>query len=229
MFKLWMAFLFVFLAGCNTLSIVRERNVIYKIQNISIALADKDKDIYCGGVWVSDLKIITAYHCVRDVVEKNKCSKEDKENEDIENISVNYMQYKDKNFYTAKIKSVIIDSDLALLEAVDEVPDHQFAEIGTSPYIGEKIHILGHPGSISWSYMPGTISAYREEACLKIGLECLELMQVSTPIFFGNSGGGAFSSKGELIGIASFMAAPPNIGFFIGVKDIKLLEPQFKN
>ena len=228
MFKLWMALLFLFLTGCNNLNAIKERNTIYKIQDVSVALVDKNKDIYCGGVWVSDLNIITAYHCVRDSVEKNDCPK--KENSNIkEKIIINYMQYKNKTVYTARIKTIIMDSDLALLEVDNQIPDHIFAEIGNTPYLGEKVHILGHPGSVSWTYTPGVISAYREETCLEVNLNCIELLQISAPIFFGNSGGGAFSSKGELIGIASFMATPPSIGFFIGIKDIKLLQPQYKN
>jgi S1-C subfamily serine protease len=46
-------------------------------------------------------------------------------------------------------------------------------------------------------------------------------MQVSAPVWFGNSGGGAFNDEGEIVGIASFIMKGPSLGFFIPVDSIR--------
>jgi S1-C subfamily serine protease len=46
-------------------------------------------------------------------------------------------------------------------------------------------------------------------------------MQVSAPIWYGNSGGGAFDAEGSLVGIASFKALAPNVAFYVHLETIR--------
>ena len=201
--RFFMIVLFILIGGCvnNKKTISPANNTI----NFTVALINGEQENpYCAGVWVSQRNIITAYHCVKDEVGSE---------------IIYYNVYDDNTVYEAKIKRLLFMSDLALLEVQDDFPSHPWAKIGKSPEIGEKVDIMGHPGGLSYTYTVGYISSYRQNTFLP----AISIIQISAPIFFGNSGGGAFNSKGELIGIASFIASVPNVGFFIGSEDINIL------
>jgi S1-C subfamily serine protease len=174
---------------------------------------------YCTGVWISNEHILTAHHCVSD--------------EELEEIGlvdlltfnlkeVNYIVKEDlPNMFEApsKFRSAIVigldqDRDLALLKIVGEVPIHEIIVISNNIDVGEKLHIIGHVKGLPWTYMSGVVSALRTK-------DGVSLLQVSAPIYFGASGGGAFNESGDLVGITSFIYAATNVGFFIDSKAIK--------
>lgn len=112
--------------------------------------------------------------------------------------------------------------DLALLEAAGHaVPAHEFAKLADeTPGLGEAIHICGHPKGMYWTFLEGTVAGYRGEIP-HMDKKAGPFMQAQTPIYFGNSGGGAFNNYGELVGIADFLMKLPNEGFFVHLDNIR--------
>lgn len=118
--------------------------------------------------------------------------------------------------------------DLALLEAAGKaVPMHESAKVASAvPPMGERIHVCGHPKGFYWTFLEGTVAGYhmslphmsdKKDKVKSVG----PYLQLEVPIYFGNSGGGAFNDAGELIGIADFLTKLPAEGFFIPVDPIR--------
>ena len=112
--------------------------------------------------------------------------------------------------------------DLALLEAAGHaVPSHEVAKLADeTPGLGESVHICGHPKGMYWTFLEGTVAGYRGEIP-HMDKKAGPFMQVQSPIFFGNSGGGAFNNYGELVGIADFLMKLPAEGFFVHLDNIR--------
>lgn len=112
--------------------------------------------------------------------------------------------------------------DLALLEAAGHaVPSHEVAKLAEeTPALGESIHVCGHPKGLYWTFLEGTVAGYRGEIP-HMDKKSGPFMQAQTPIFFGNSGGGAFNNYGELVGIADFLMRLPAEGFFVHLDNIR--------
>lgn len=120
------------------------------------------------------------------------------------------------------------EHDLALLEAAGQaIPSHEIAKVAAAvPAMGERIHVCGHPKGLYWTFLEGTVAGYRQslphlsakgDKVKSVG----PYLQLEVPIYFGNSGGGAFDDAGQLIGIADFMLKLPSEGFFIPVDPIR--------
>lgn len=221
---------------------------INELRSDTVALVHRDEDddvaAYCAGVWVTQDKILTANHCVHhmveEVVEKLATGKEsESEINDIVNkmtdgFTINFIvSEEDRGTYrepTTVHDATVLKHDqahdLALLKVnkVEDVPNHHVAPIAASaPLIGEKLSIYGHVVGMTWTYTQGLVSAYREENFRPVESDGKRgpYMQVAGEVFKGNSGGGAFNDRGELVGIASFMIPAPNECFFVHVQSIK--------
>jgi serine protease Do len=106
-----------------------------------------------------------------------------------------------------KYKVVIIDTnlDLALLTPLEAIPEHiRPVIIASGAHLGDKIYSVGHPFGITYSMSFGHISNVTD-----IG------WQTDNATNRGNSGGGLFNTKGELIGITSHIFTRD--GYFIGI------------
>jgi S1-C subfamily serine protease len=78
-----------------------------------------------------------------------------------------------------------------------------------------RVHVVGHPVGFWWTYSSGYVSNTWSDI---EGPEPMrgQMLQVSAPVWNGNSGGGAFDEKGHLIGIASWISkAGPQLSFFV--------------
>jgi serine protease Do len=126
-------------------------------------------------------------------------------------------------WHVGKVVGWALDRDLALIEAVGKaVPEHEYATLASDdPAMMESLTVVGHPKGLYWTYMTGSCAGVRDtlphmskssEGDKRIG----PFLQVEAPVYFGNSGGGAFNDRGELVGIASFLLRLPGEGFFIG-------------
>lgn len=206
--------------GVPVESIKQDSNTVNNLLAGTVGLIKKGSVApYCTGVWVSSEHILTAHHCVADDdSDKNEAT----ESLTLNLQEVNYILKEDlPNMFEvpSKFRNAIVigldeDRDLALLKIVGETPIHETIFISNKIDIGEKLHIIGHVRGLPWTYMNGVISALRIQ-------DGVSLLQVSAPIYFGVSGGGAFNESGELVGITSFIYAAPNVGFFIDYKEIK--------
>jgi len=198
--------------------------------------------VYCTGVWVSQDTILTAAHCVEAAARMNKkiaaANSGKKPADDDDEISVDpvgepisYVVESEVNgvgeepsaVHLAKVTVNDSAHDLALVRALPGgLPAHDIAElVEEMPALGEHVYIVGHVRGLWWSYVEGVVSAYRKE------LQGVDkegpFVQTSSPVYYGNSGGGLFDSRGNLVGICSFMARAPQTNFFIHADSIRRL------
>ena len=122
--------------------------------------------------------------------------------------------------------------DLAIVEATgNNLPAHEIAIVGGAPGVGTKLRVVGQVKGLYWSYVEGIVSAYRkslpEERSLTSFVNRIDVvgpyLQVSAPVWYGNSGGGAFDEEGKLVGIASFLTGAPHSCYFIPASEIHAL------
>lgn len=124
--------------------------------------------------------------------------------------------------YHAEIVGSDARSDVALLkiEAEDLTP----AVLGNSDNlrVGDFSMAIGNPqGVLEGSVSTGIISAL--ERYITIGNYTMKLIQTSAPVSPGNSGGGLFNNRGELVGIVSAKSGGENtegLGFAIPINDV---------
>jgi S1-C subfamily serine protease len=160
---------------------------------------------YCAGIWVKNGMILTANHCVEDL-----------------NTLVLYAveeDFKTKKARMSMIASIDEDNDLALL-FVDpsSEPPHENVDMTKDPKIniGQDVDIIGHAAGYPWSYARGQISAVRIKVEGPDKIRPDKVVQVSAPVWMGNSGGGVFDGNGNFIGLCSWISRRgPFISFFI--------------
>lgn len=182
----------------------QQKEFVNSLQEKTVALVKESSDggifPYCSGVWVAKDLILTAHHCF--------------DGEE----TLSYKTFTDKSFEGRIAFPVKEDklNDLILLKAVDGASfDHPFAKVAESDWTGEKVHIVGHPNGLWWTYFAGEVSSKRR---IYDGAEdkYQRLLQISAPVWRGNSGGGAFDKNGNLVGISSWiMVDVPMMAFFI--------------
>ncbi len=92
-------------------------------------------------------------------------------------------------------------------------------------YVGQSAIAIGNPDGKGISASYGIISVYSEHITLNIGGSVsLRVMRIDTPVNSGNSGGGLYNEKGELIGIVNAKTSDEsleNIGYAIPSNIVK--------
>lgn len=89
--------------------------------------------------------------------------------------------------------------------------------LGDSDYlqVGEKIYCIGNPLGLEYSFSDGMLSGIRD-------LEGVKWLQFTAPIAPGNSGGPIINSKGEVMGMTTFLVrAAQNLNFALAINEIK--------
>lgn len=106
----------------------------------------------------------------------------------------------------ATIVTSLESSDIALLKLERSAPTPTVAVLADSDKtrIGSEVFIIGSPFGISQTLSVGYLSG-RMNRGLLVGGTPIEFLQTDTAINTGNSGGPMFNSKGEVIGIVSFI------------------------
>jgi S1-C subfamily serine protease len=177
---------------------------VRRLKNLTVALTDLDSRnqlIRCSAMWVKQGFLLTAGHCIN---------------------SQKLITYEtlddDEGVHLAIVKAVDEINDLALL-IVDpsSEPIHDNV-IFTDEIIesGEEAHIVGHTAGYGWTYSKGYVSAIRREMKGPLEAPVEKVVQISSPAWMGNSGGGAFDSGGHFIGICSWVSTSgPFLTFFI--------------
>lgn len=202
--------------------------LIKHITNSTVALVVQTEEGWrpnCTGVWINQTTIITAAHCVEpDEVIGRKTPP-------VIGSRVYYVVASEVMGLgedpSATHLGVVVawdhPHDLAMVRVVGNAyPTHENASLGPVPAIGDNVHMVGHLQGFYYSYTHGFVSAYRphmpkEEGFRKEG----PFLQVSMPLWHGNSGGGAFNDHGELIGIACFIVEAPDVGFLISIGTVR--------
>lgn len=210
-------------------------NAVANLESNTVAIVsiehDKSVNIHCAGVWVSAEIIVTSAHCVenpafnellgvlgKDFVEKHMPELNLTEN------NVSYLVSSDVSNVTdvgvihpardAKVLLYDKGKDIAILYANDS-PKHTIAVISKDIIrFGDDVHIMGHKIGYWWSYSRGYISKVRIQAGPM--QENIKVIQIDGTVWLGNSGGGAFNEKGELIGICAYIdKRGPGLSFFV--------------
>jgi len=118
-----------------------------------------------------------------------------------------------KAYHSGKVTAVDMVDDLALVKA-DAPGQHFIAPLRRGViHDGEELHIVGHPAGSWWTYIHGYVAGERENYW--DGKHYRPITQVSGPVFFGNSGGGAFDVDGNLVGICDAISRVPETAFFV--------------
>jgi len=117
--------------------------------------------------------------------------------------------------YDAKVIAINSRLDLALVEPLASAQEFPYAVVQTSDaiYVGEDIMLVGHPYELFWAATTGIISG------IAFNLRYIEFMiETDALVNPGNSGGPAYNSKGEVLGIVSAKCSLSGIGIVIPVK-----------
>lgn len=188
--------------ACSSAPPAPARFPVSELLGATVALTDAEGDPRCAGVWIGPARILTAAHCL----------------EGLEDSPPSWLPYRAGPHAAMRLALVLkVDAghDLALLIDPDAPPHPAAWVASTPPSVGEPIDIVGHPAGLEWTYCHGWVAASRGD-----------LLQVSAPVFFGNSGGGAFARDGSLVGIAHTLQVArfgpsrvlvPDVAFFVGV------------
>lgn len=201
------------------------------IEESTVALVenmDGEKQAYCTGVWVSEHRILTANHCV-ETIGRIKALVPDEQNYDATGDIIHFINHEEavgRDSIPAKSPSWvgIVEAtdnvhDLAVLYVEEHTSHHSIAHIANENVKdGELLHIMGHTVGMMWSYSRGYVSSTRVMEGPSAGDHDIsaKVLQVSSPAWMGNSGGGAFDAEGHLVGICSWITRQaPNVGFFI--------------
>lgn len=159
-----------------------------------------------SGVLIDEGRILTAAHVVQSADE----------------VIVNFV---DGSEIRARVIAGESLADLAMLEIIGEVPGSVTpAVLGDSDVvgIGARVMVIGAPHGMSQTLTVGHLSARRtQDRILPGGVE-LEFLQTDAAINKGNSGGPMFNTRGEVIGIVSYIlsrsGASAGLGFAVSAK-----------
>jgi S1-C subfamily serine protease len=117
--------------------------------------------------------------------------------EGCKSINATYISATSRRSYEAVLKYYDEKSDTAVLKIADQGLDF-FSLPGRAARTGERVYAIGNPRGLEQSISEGIVSGNREE-------DGLLWIQHSAPISPGSSGGALLSSRGELLGINSFL------------------------
>lgn len=200
--------------GCCTTIIQPEQNsqtpqfenkiTVENLRQTTIAIVDTSLGKIiptCSGVWIGHNMILTAAHCVEDLTLIEFSTADDYNNEKVRKATV-----------VASDKQI----DLALI-TTDGVDDQHPIAVISNEIIstGDRVDIVGHPVGYAWTYMMGHVSSIRSNMTGPTGIS-EKIIQISAPVWMGNSGGGAFDNEGRLIGICSWISKNgPQLSFFV--------------
>jgi len=195
-----------------------EKTIINNILNSSVIVYGRE-GLGSGTVikkTKKEMYILTCHHVIKDVIDLNN---------DMVKVIVAYSKYKYENnkyksigqiLYTGEIykNNELLDLTILKVNFVDEnLIEVKLAE--NEPKLGDIIYTVGNPLGVERNLSKGIISNIVDEFYISDGTVTL-----------GNSGGGLFNDKGELIGVPEkvpgYMLSPESgMGMSINLKIIK--------
>ena len=136
----------------------------------------------------------------------------------------------DGKTYTAKVIGTDPRTDLALIK-VEGGSNFQFAKLSdTKPRIGDWVVAVGNPFGLGGTVTAGIVSASGRD----IGNGPYDdFIQIDAPVNKGNSGGPAFDTNGEVMGVNTAIYSPSGgsvgIAFSIPAATVKSVVAQLKD
>ena len=145
--------------------------------------------------------------------------------------SANKIMVKLKNgeTYEAKLIGRSVDADVAVIKI--DAKDLQPVVVGDSSklVVGDTAVVVGNPLGSGFTVTNGIISALDRE--IDLDETVMNLLQTNAAVNPGNSGGGLFNGKAELVGIVVAKSAGSDIegiGFAIPINDVKDIISEIK-
>lgn len=192
----------------------------------------KNYHTYCSGVFVSNSVLMTANHCIEGITRHiNETNEENSTFEGLfpiispTDITVQFALASEitevgkptSALHNATVKALFSGADVALLSIINpnSIKNHGVITMANkAPEQGDDISVIGHPDGFYFSFGRGVVAAIRSD--IKYTPKMGPFIQISAPVWKGNSGGCAFNSSGECIGIASFLnGEAPQMSFYI--------------
>lgn len=187
---------------------------VRQLKNLTVGLVNPNKEsIHCSAIWIKQGFLLTAWHCV-----------------DAQKLIMYVTDNDDPIMRLSFVNVVDETNDIAIL-VVDPMTEPQHNNVILTDEViesGEEVHVIGHTAGYGWTYSKGYVSAIRKEMIGPSEKPIEKVIQISAPIWLGNSGGGAFDSAGHFIGLCSWISTRgPFLTFFIH-KDVisKFLEKE---
>ena len=153
---------------------------------VTIYVSGQDKGISVTGsgfIIDSDGIVITSYHVISSAIKDNRSS-------------ILVRTYKKAYYVVKNILAFDEERDLAILKlAAAELPATKLA-VKYQPKQGEQIVVIGSPLGLETTVTDGIISSIRGKS---------QLLQITAAISPGSSGSPVFNTKGEVIGVATFL------------------------
>jgi len=203
---------------------VDQRSQAERDEDKSVAiLSDKSGKPKCGGVWVSSNQVLTAGHCVASAGMPPGWTIFNEKVWDPLGYPVRIAMRSGEDD-TMLVTKIDRDVDLALLTmAVGDSPlIHEVALLASGViHDGDPVDVIGSMAGLSFTYSRCYVAHTREPDVSEDGDEKgFKTLQLTGPVWYGNSGGGAFDMSGQLIGIADYMRGSadgdvvPSLSFF---------------
>ena len=183
---------------------VVEINTEYKTENIWFQYTTGGAG--SGVILTEDGYIITNAHVILDNNQQNAA----------DTITV---RLPDGTEYPAEVKAYDTDEDIAIVKI--EAQGLKAVKCGDSDklVVGQELVIVGNPlGELGGTVTNGIVSATERE--IRVGGVTMHLIQTNAAVNPGNSGGGMFNMRGELVGIVNAKSSGTGIeglGFAIPV------------
>jgi len=141
------------------------------------------------------------------------------------------VKYKDKTYNDIDIYSLDAQKDILIIKVnptsgTESIKTFNPIDIGDSDKLktGEKIYAIGSPGGLENTISEGIISGLRNKQTTSTNLNnyiIKNYIQITAPISSGSSGGAVVNTKGELIGISTFiMEKGQNLNFAIPINEV---------
>ena len=132
-----------------------------------------------------------------------------------QNITVTFT---DGNVYSATILGSNPNTDFAVLTPTPTITNYPSLEIISSSTlkVGDPVIVVGTPYGLEGSMSNGIISALNRTLTTSTNIEIINIIQTTTPLNPGNSGGPLMNYNGQVLGIATaIVEESQGIGFAI--------------
>ena len=122
-------------------------------------------------------------------------------------------------------------SDVALLHVTLPSGQHAPAQLGDSDKleVGQKVLAIGHPFGLAYAFSTGIVSGFGKQLDPRQEVFQERVIQITTPINLGNSGGPLVDSEDRVVGINSaILMGAQNIGFAIPINTVKSIVTELR-
>lgn len=189
---------------------------------------------FCSGFFVNNSMIVSTAHCFRESIrlELNGRTVTLRSPADIVGQRVTFIfknEYDESDSLTeVDVHSGIIvktDFEHDIVAILANTDNPSFIPVAsTIPAIGARVYGIGHPSGMGWTFSEGIVSR-----TLVRGNRLL-VVQATTLLAGGCSGGPLLNDRGELIGVAdAFVNNLPHLGIFIGNHFVRTISHEDTN